>query len=91
MKLSEEMRNFSGMHFPYREYADKVAQLEEELEPYQRLDEEGYASLAVDLAKREAENDKLVFACKQALMAFEDGYDAPKIRQDLRDALIGKG
>ena len=32
MKLSEEMRNFSGMHFPYREYADKVAQLEEENE-----------------------------------------------------------
>ena len=30
MKLSEEMRNYDGMHFPYREYADKVAQLEVE-------------------------------------------------------------
>ena len=34
-----------------------------------------------------AENERLRFAAKQALMALEEGYDAPKIRQDLRDAL----
>ena len=29
----------------------------------------------------------LLFAAKQALMSLEEGYDAPKIRDDLRDAI----
>ena len=29
----------------------------------------------------------LLFAAEQALMAFEDGYDAPKVRDDLRAAI----
>ena len=41
MNLSEEMRNFDGMHFPYREYGDKVAQLESENEAL-RLDRNLY-------------------------------------------------
>jgi len=64
----------------------KNIQLEGELEMYEG--DETFASLAIRVTELEAENDKLVFACKQALMAFEDGYDAPKIRQDLRDALL---
>jgi len=40
-----------------------------------------------EVAQLEAENDKLTFACKQALMAIEDGYFVPKITDDLRDAL----
>lgn len=44
--------------------------------------------MAMNTDQLEAENETLRFACKQALMAFEDGYDAPKIRQDLRDALL---
>ena len=30
------------------------------------------------------------FAIKQVLMAYEEGYYAPKIWQDLRDALLGE-
>ena len=40
-----------------------------------------------ELLVYEKENERLRFAAKQALMALEEGYDAPKIRQDLRDAL----
>lgn len=29
----------------------------------------------------------LLFAARQALMSLEEGYDAPKIRDDLRDAI----
>ncbi len=31
--------------------------------------------------------ERLEFAARQALMAIEEGYDAPKIRDDLRQAL----
>ena len=35
----------------------------------------------------EKENERLRFACKQALMGIEEGYLPPKITDDLRDAL----
>ena len=39
------------------------------------------------LATLEQRVERLEFAARQALMAIEEGYDAPKIRDDLRQAL----
>ena len=39
------------------------------------------------ITELEAEVKRLRFAAKQALMAFDEGYFAPKIRDDLVDAL----
>ena len=37
--------------------------------------------------KLRKQRDNLLFAAKQALMSMEEGYDAPKIRDDLRNAI----
>jgi len=57
-------------------------------------DEQQIYDLALALHLAEVERDKLrqqrdelLFAAKQALMAFEERYDAPKIREDLRAAI----
>ena len=42
---------------------------------------------AVANARLIAAAPELLFAAEQALMAFEDGYDAPKVRDDLRAAI----
>ena len=39
------------------------------------------------LAAAERQRDDLLFAAKQALMALEEGYDAPKIREDLKASI----
>lgn len=40
-----------------------------------------------EITQLKMQNDKMAFAIKQVLMAHEEGYDAPKIWDDLREAL----
>ena len=44
-------------------------------------------ALARQVERLHADNDRLYFACKQALMGIEEGYLPPKITDDLRNAL----
>ena len=60
MKLSERIRKErfrGGCAERAKDWADEVALLEAENESYQRLDEEGYAGLAVQLVDAERENE----------------------------------
>jgi len=72
-----------------RNLCKEVAKIEEELESYQRLDEEGYASLAVDLAKAEAENKALREGIERASNCLY--WNMRDKAKSILDALIGKG
>ena len=74
---------------------DEVAQLEAELEEhdayYKKIINEECATDEIHctcVPALRAENERLRFACKQALMGIEEGYLPPKIIDDLRDALL---